>query len=323
MSKKNKLIVILGATATGKTKMAVKLAAKYNGEIISADSRQVYKGMDIGTGKDLKEYCLETFPRALQGNSRMASRGSKCTAKVPYHLIDVIDPKTPFNAGKYQKLAYRAIKQAYSAQKMPFLVGGTGLYIDAVTKGFTFAPTDAQKQKIIREKLEKLSLPKLLQKLKITDPKTYKTIDKKNRRRVQRALEIYLETGKTKTELDKKSKPDFEILILGINFPLEMIYQKIDSRLEARIEEGMVKEIKKLRNRGVSWKRLDEFGLEYRYVSRYLRGQLSYEEMLEELKNAIHHFAKRQLTWFKRNKEIIWINTFSQADKEIKKFLKS
>ncbi len=301
-SKLKKLIVILGPTATGKTKLAVKLASKHNGEIISADSRQVYRGMDIGTGKDLKDY-----------------KGKKT---IEHHLIDIISPRTNFNVAKYQRLAYSAIADVLSRGKQPLLVGGTGLYIDAVVKGYVFDNNRKAKKnnQEVRKKLDKLSLSQLLGRLKRIDPKTYKIIDKKNRRRVQRALEIYYSTGRPKSAQPVSIPPDHQVLTLGVKFPLEKIYQKIDSRLEARIKEGMIAEIRRLRRQGVSWKRLDEFGLEYRYVSRYLRGLLTYNQMISELKNAIHHFAKRQLTWFKSNKDIIWVKNYSAADQKIKKF---
>lgn len=321
-----KLVVILGPTATGKTKIAVKLASKFHGEIISADSRQVYRGMDIGTGKDLAEYRLKSAPVASKKASGRASRGHRKAQEVPYHLIDIISPKTPFNVARYQQLAYRAIGQVQKSGQVPFLVGGTGLYIDAVVKGFEFSAALKHKNiktlKQIRQEMAELSISQLLARLKKIDLETYKVIDQKNRRRVERALEIYYQAGQKKSETDKKSAPDLEVLTIGIKFPLEKIYKKIDSRLEARIKEGMVKEIKKLRRDGVSWKRLDEFGLEYRFVSRYLRGLLTYDEMLEQLRNAIHHFAKRQLTWFKRNPDIVWVENYSQALAEVKKFLK-
>jgi tRNA dimethylallyltransferase len=164
-------------------------------------------------------------------------------------------------------------------------------------------------------------LPQLLVRLKKIDPATYEVIDKKNHRRVQRALEIYYETGRPKSAQPESVPPDYEVLILGLKFPLEKIYQKIDSRLESRIKEGLIAEIRKLRRQGVSWKRLDEFGLEYRYVSRYLRGWLSHEQMIIELKQAIHNFAKRQLTWFKRNKGIVWVNNYLEAEKKIREFI--
>ncbi|MDO8668954.1 MAG: tRNA (N6-isopentenyl adenosine(37)-C2)-methylthiotransferase MiaB [Candidatus Buchananbacteria bacterium] len=305
-TKKQKLIVILGPTATGKTKLAVKLAYKYQGEIVSADSRQVYKGMDIGTGKDLRDYTVKTKAQ-----------------KIKYHLIDVISPRSDFNVSKYQKLAYGAIEDILKRNKVPFLVGGTGLYIDAVAKGYEFSPKhqNTKTQKEIRKKLNKLSLKELLTKLKKVDLETYKTIDKKNRRRVQRALEIFYETGRLKSVQIGQQNPPYDVLLIGLRFPLAKIYQKIDQRLKSRLAEGMISEVKRLRQGGVSWKKLDDFGLEYRYVSRYLRGQINHNEMVEQLKKAIHHLAKRQLTWFKRNKDIIWINGFKEASGEIKKFL--
>ncbi|MFA6526100.1 MAG: tRNA (adenosine(37)-N6)-dimethylallyltransferase MiaA [Candidatus Buchananbacteria bacterium] len=321
-SSKPKLIVILGPTATGKTKLAVSLARKFKGEIISADSRQVYRGMDIGTGKDLREYGLKSPSVASKRASGRASGGSKTASAVPYHLIDIIRPQADFNVAKYQKLAYKAIGDVQSRGKLPMLVGGTGLYIDAVIKGYEFMEHGTYNIKQIRQKLEKLTLAQLLVKLKKIDSETFDKIDKKNRRRVQRAVEIFYETGKTKSEIDKKSPPDYDILVLGIKYPLEKIYGKIDKRLSGRMKEGMIREVKSLRQQGVSWKKLDGFGLEYRYVSRYLRGQITEAEMLEQLKNAIHHFAKRQLTWFKRNQDIIWISGAIEAEKAIKKFLK-
>ena len=298
-----KLIVVLGPTACGKTSIATKLALKYKGEIVSADSRQVYLGMDIGTGKDLGDYKI--------GN-----------VNIPYHLTDVVDPRVEFNVAEYQKQAYEAIDDILSRGKNPFLVGGTGLYIDAVTRGYKFVAKNSKLEtKKIRKKLDKLSLNQLLIKLKKIDLSTYKTIDKKNRRRVQRAVEIFYETGITKSASLKSTLPDYDILFIGIKFPLEKIYSKIDKRLSDRIDEGMVREVKKLRKSGVSWKRLDDFGLEYRWVSRYLRGIVDYKESVEQLRLSIHRFAKRQLTWFKRNEDIMWVDKLSEADSLINKFL--
>ncbi|MFA6593762.1 MAG: tRNA (adenosine(37)-N6)-dimethylallyltransferase MiaA [Candidatus Buchananbacteria bacterium] len=331
--KRRQLVVILGPTATGKTKLAVALARKFNGEIISADSRQVYRGMDIGTGKDLREYVftgsavksLKSANLGPKGRSGRAILGRRTAGKAPYHLIDIIQPMTPFNVAKYQKLAYQAIDDVLSRGKVPILCGGTGLYIDAVIKGYKFSGAKGLAEgelKALRNKLDKLSLPQLLARLKKIDPATYKKIDQKNRRRVQRALEIYYATGRKKSVGDRLVKPDYNLLVIGLKFPLEEIYRRIDSRLETRIKEGMIKEIKKLRRQGVSWKRLEEFGLEYRYVSRYLRGFIGYDEMLEWLKNEIHHFAKRQLTWFKRNPDIVWVSDYPAAQNKVENFLK-
>jgi tRNA dimethylallyltransferase len=308
-----KLIVVLGPTATGKTKLAVFLASKFNGEIISADSRQVFRGMDIGTGKDLTDYVVNQDKKKIT---------------IPYHLIDVVSPKTEFNVAKYQRLAYLAIEDILSRGKVPILVGGTGLYLDAVIYGYDFASQSSKKELIeIRKKLAKLNLKQLLKKLEKVDPETFKVIDQDNRRRVQRALEIYYQTGQRKSELSSRKKTDYESLILGIKFPLEEIYQKIGRRLKERIDEGMIEEVKKLHDRGVSWQRLDGFGLEYRYVSRYLRGIITKVEMLEQLEREIRRFSKRQLTWFKRNNDINWLigdnlkEKMAQAEKMVKKFI--
>lgn len=299
MSKnKRKLIVIVGPTATGKTKLAAALARKFGGEIVSADSRQVFRGMDIGTGKDLKDY-----------------------GGVPYHLIDIAAPMTKYNVAKYQKAAKKAISGIISRGRLPILCGGTGLYVDSVIYGYDFSESSDRLNAEVRKKLDQLTLAQLLTRLKKIDPAGFAKIDQKNRRRVQRALEIYYATGKTKTESDRKLPPDYDLLILGITFPQEEIYNRIDKRLGSRLKEGMVKEIEGLRKSGVSWKKLEEFGLEYRYISRYLRGLLSFEEAKEQLKNEIQHFAKRQMTWFKRNKDIRWINDKNEAEKMIKKFI--
>ena len=324
-----KLIVILGPTATGKTKLAVKLANKYQGEIVSADSRQVYRGLDIGTGKDLGDYVVKSQKHKNTSASRRTQK-----QKIRYHLIDIVSPKTEFNVAEYQKLAYQAINNILSRHKIPFLVGGTGLYVDAVTKGYQFPsltektqnakpayrPAGAKTQNL-RKKLNKLTLPQLLARLKKIDSATYQIIDKKNRRRVQRALEIYFETGQTKSEQLGFQKPDYDILFLGVKFPLPEIYQKIDSRLLKRIEEGMINEVKELSKAGVSYQHLNDLGLEYRYLARYLKGEIDYQTLINDLKNAIHHLAKRQLTWFKRNKDIIWVRNYMAADQEIKRFL--
>jgi tRNA dimethylallyltransferase len=286
--KTNKILIILGPTATGKTKLAVKLAEKFNGEIISADSRQIYKGMNIGSGKDLKEY-----------------------KKIKYHLIDIVPPNTNFNVAKFQKLAYAAIDDIIKRKKIPILAGGTGLYISAIVDGLNFPQQNDLKQ--TRNKLNKLSLKQLLARLKKIDPKTYKACDQKNRRRVQRALEIYYQTGKPKSK-QKKSKPRYNCLQIGINFPKEIIHKKIEKRLEQRLKGGaMVREVKNLHyKKNVSWKRLESFGLEYKWVSLYLQDKINYKEMKKNLARNIKQFAKRQITWFKRDNKIIWENDFKK-----------
>lgn len=309
---KNKVIVILGPTSAGKTKLAVSLAKKFDGEIISADSRQVYRGMDVGTGKDLAEYVIKSEIRNPKSE----------TARIPYHLIDIIDPKKQFTVAEFQRLAYKAIDEILARGKTPIVCGGTGLYISALVEGYVLQAT-SYKLQAIRNRLNRLTLKQLLAQLNKIDPRTYKVIDKNNRRRVQRALEIYYQTGKTKSEQLKKQKPPYGFLLLGITLPREILNRRIEERLKHRLEkEGMIEEIKRLHRQGVSWQRLDDFGLEYRFISRYLRGQMSYDQMFLELKKAISNFAKRQMTWFRRNKDIKWLKNYQQAEKWAKQFLK-
>jgi len=303
---KNKVIVVLGTTASGKTKLAVALAKKFNGEIISADSRQVYRGMDIGTGKDLSEYKLKTV-------------------KILYHLIDVADPKKQFTVAEWRQLALAAINDIWRRGKVPIICGGTGLYISALVEGYMLAASqisNSQSQSL-RRKLEQLSLKQLLARLKKIDPKTYEVIDKNNRRRVQRALEIFYETGRPKSAQLCRQKPPYDFLLLGVTFPRPVLAERISRRLMARLEkEGMIKEIKDLHSRGVSWRRLEDFGLEYRYIARYLEGKISSQEMIKQLDSAIRNFAKRQMTWFKRQKKIIWLKDKRHAAALVKSFLK-
>lgn len=298
-----KVIIILGPTSSGKTVWAVKLAQKFNGEIISADSRQVYKGMDIGTGKDLSEY----------GNGKN---------RVRHHLIDVADPNEVFSVGKWKKMAEQAIEDILKRGKLPIIVGGTGLYIDSLTKGLDF-PNSKPDLKL-REEIENLDNEELLKKLKKLDLKTFNEIDKKNRRRVERAIEICLTTGKPLSLQRKKNKIKYDFLQIGIRTDRDVLRKRILERLIFRFDvQGMLEEVEGLRKNGVSWDRLDDFGLEYRFVSRYLRGLYQFEDMREKLYYAISQFAKKQMTWFKRDKSIFWVENYKEAEKKIIEYLKS
>jgi len=291
-----KLIVILGPTSSGKSDLAVKLAKKFNGEIISADSRQVYKGMDIGTGKITK--------REMRG--------------IPHYLLDVASPKRKFTVIQYRKLALEAINKIQRKNKIPFLVGGTGFYIQAVIDGILIpeVPPDWR----LRKNLEKKPVEKLYQILKKLDPKRARAIDKQNPRRLIRAIEIIKKTKKPVPILKKQSLP-YPVLMIGIKKSFKELKKLIKKRLLKRLKQGMVSEVKKLRKSGVSWKRLDEFGLEYRYLSRYLQGKLNKQDMIEKLQKESEHFAKRQMTWFKRDKRIKWVKNYNIADNLAKNFL--
>ncbi len=305
---KNKLIIILGPTASGKSGLAVRSAKKINGEVISADSRQIYRGMDIGTGKIAK--------KEMDG--------------IPHHLLDIASPKKRFSVAQYQKLALKAIEKIYKKRKAPILCGGTGFYIQAVVDGISIPEVKPDWQ--LRKKLEKKSTDELFKILKKLDPNRAKNIDSQNPRRLIRAIEI---VKKTKGPMPAiKSCPQFDILLIGIKKSPKELKKLIANRLKKRFKQGMLNEVKRLRKSGLSWKRLEEFGLEYRWIARYLRSNLqklkkqgvrppkmTYAEMMEKLQKDIEHFAKRQMTWFKRDKRIHWIKSQKEMEKLVRKFL--
>lgn len=279
---KPKVIVILGPTASGKSDLGVKLARRFSGEVISADSRQVYKGLDIGSGKITK--------REMKG--------------IPHHLLSVASPKNIFTAERFRRLGKITIRKILAKEKLPIIVGGTGLYIDSVIYDLDFPKVPPQKA--LRAKLERLSTEKLSEKLVKLDETTAKRIDKHNRRRLIRALEIIEYTGKPIPPINRSSP--YDVLKIGIKISPEKLKENIKKRLEKRLRIGMVAEVRKLHKKGLSWKRLDDLGLEYRYISHYLRGLLTYEEMKEKILRESYQYAKRQMTWWRRDKDIKWIS---------------
>ncbi len=304
-----KLIVILGPSSSGKTALSIKLAKKFNGEVVSADSRQVYKGMDIGTGKITKE--------EMQG--------------VPHYLLDVVSPKIRFDVAQYKKLADKAIEKIFKKNKVPFLVGGTGFYIQALVDNINIPEVKPDWK--LRKKLEKKPVSDLYKMLGKLDPERALTIDKNNPRRLIRALEIVLKSKRPVVALSQ-NKPNFEALFLGVKKGKKELKNLIKKRLLKRLEAGMIDEIKKLHKSGVSWERLEEFGLEYRFVAQYLQGKLEYDEMVSRLQKEIEHYAKRQMTWFKRHpapeqarygasKRIRWVRNYKEAEYFIETFLKN
>jgi len=308
-----KIIVVLGQTATGKSDFAVEIAKQVNGEIISSDSRQVYKGMDLGTGKITKKEMM----------------------RVPHYLLDVINPSKVFTVNEFQKKALKEIDAIYKRGKVPIICGGTGFYIDAVVNGTVFP--DVPPNKKLRKELYLLDAIALGRYLKKLDPQRFETIDKNNKVRLVRAIEIAKALGKVpalKTQSETNSAgaefvsdTKFEVLKIGLTLPPEILKERIRTRLLSRIKKEMIKEIENLHKNGVTWKRLNSFGLEYRYVSMYLQGKFTKPEMLEKLNTEIWHFAKRQNTWFKRDPNTLWINPLKKNDKikamkEVKRFLK-
>lgn len=302
MEIKDRIIVILGQTATGKSDFAVQIAKEVDGEIISADSRQVYKGMDLGSGKITKK----------------EMRGIK------HYMLDIVSPKRVFSVSQFQNKALKEIKNILKNNKVPIICGGTGFYIDSVVDGNIFPEVKPNKK--LRSALDKkttIELFKILEKLDIIRTEN---IDKNNKVRLIRAIEIAKAIGKVPAVYKKTL--DFKVIKIGLTMPDEILKERIKTRLFSRIKKGMIKEIKDLHEKEkVSWKRLESFGLEYRYVSYFLQGKLTKEEMIEKLNTEIWHFAKRQKTWFKRDKSTLWINPLeihekAMALKKIMDFLK-
>ncbi|MEK7603669.1 MAG: tRNA (adenosine(37)-N6)-dimethylallyltransferase MiaA [Patescibacteria group bacterium] len=294
-----KILVIVGQTASGKSDLAIKVARKFNGEIISADSRQVYRGMDLGTGKVPKDKIKK------HKTARQYYSGGIC-----HYLIDVASPKKQFTADDFKKSGQKAIEEIMAKNKIPVIVGGAGFYIDVLLGRISVAEVPPDKK--LRLKIEKQSTKQLLKKLQKLDPERARTIDSKNKRRLIRALEIVLTTGKPVAKPILSVK--YKILWLGLK-PKDL-EKRIELRLNKRLRQGMIKEVEGLREQGVSWKRLDDLGLEYRWTSRWLKNNpqpaidnsqfKKSEEYLNLLRDIIK-YSKRQTTWFKRNKEIHWL----------------
>ena len=294
---KPKIIAIVGPTASGKSALAVRLARKFNGEIISADSRQVYKGLDIGSGK------LEVRKR----------KGIK------HHLLDVASPKRIFTVVKYKKLAEKAIRDIVHRGKLPIFCGGAGFYLDVALGRVTIPPVTPNQA--LRARLEKLTAEKLFEKLTVLDSARAKKIDRHNRRRLIRAIEIAQMCNTRCSTPSVAQSYQYKILKIGLTRPTAELKKRIHQRLIARLKHGLLAEVKKLRVQGLSWRRLDNFGLEYRYVNRYLRGLLTKNELVKKLETEIWHYAKRQITWWKRDRTIRWVKNYQEAKNLIRQFL--
>ncbi len=308
--KKGKIIAIAGTTASGKTALGVRLAQKFNGEIVSADSRQVYKGMDIGTGKDLAEYAAK-----LKDGQ---------TIKIPYHLIDVVEPNQDFSLAQFLELVHKAIGNILARRRLPIVVGGTGLWVQALVDGFVLPPVKPNLK--LRQSLEKLPTPDLLAKLQAQNPQFVKKLspsDKQNKRRLIRYLEIL---SVRPTEPPPQPRPKYQALVLGITWPRPELKKRIYARLLERLEkEDMIGEVERLHKAGVSWQRLKNFGLEYKWLSLYLTDEIDYETMVEKLSQAIFNFAKRQMTWLRRwqkqGAKIHWLSDEKEAERLVADFL--
>ncbi len=314
----HRLIVVLGPTASGKSTLGVKLAKRFHGIVISADSRQVYRGLNIGTGKI----------------TRPEMRG------VPHYLLDVAAPGGQYTADRYVRDVKKVLQNTPPATPV-FLIGGSPFYIDALTKPGSYSPVPPNPA--LRRRLDKLSTARLITMLRRLNPERLKNIDTANRRRLIRAIEIatnhtplpeggraYLSgrqaggvgAPRARRGAGVVALPVLHILKLGITIPKPRLHKNIDRRVDQRLRGGMVAEVRRLHRQGLSWRRLDAFGLEYRFLSRYLRSQATKKEAVVQLKSAIRDFAKRQMTWWKRDTEIHWV-TPTQATPLVRRFLQS
>ena len=297
------MITILGPTACGKTELAARLAYDLDAEIISADSRQVYRGMDIGTGKDLDDYTV---------NGK----------KIPYHLIDICKPGEKYNLFCFQQDFHNAYNDIISRGKLPVLCGGTGLYIESVLRGYSLSPVPQDPE--LRQSLEGKSLEELAMILKELKAKTgstmHNTTDVDSCQRAIRAIEI--EAHNLHTPMDRRMMPPVDSLVVGINIDRNLRRERITKRLKQRLDNGMVNEIRGILASGVSPDDLIYYGLEYKYVTLYVIGKLSYDEMFRQLEIAIHQFAKRQMTWFRgmerRGTKIHWIDSQLNIEEKLK-----
>jgi tRNA dimethylallyltransferase len=279
------LIVVLGPTASGKTHLGVDLARRLNGEIISADSRQVYRGMDLGTGKDLLEY-----------------------GEIPHHLIDILDPGEPFSVFDFQRRFFDAFTDIRGRGRVPLLIGGTGLYLDAVLRGYRLV--EVAENPALRQELAACTDEQLRARLLALRPQLHNTTDLQERARLVRAIEIA--AGETSVAADLPPLPELRPVVFGIRRERAELRRRITARLHERLQMGMLEEVAGLHAAGVPWETLEYYGLEYRFLARHLQGELNRNDMVQKLTSAIHDFAKRQETWFRRMErqgtQIYWLD---------------
>lgn len=289
--KKEKVVVICGPTASGKTALSIELAKKINGEIVSCDSMQIYKEMDIGTAKTTKE--------EMQG--------------IKHYMLDIISPEERYSVADYKKEAKNAIREIIKKGKTPIVVGGTGLYVDSLIYEIEYLNIefDEEYRKKLEIQVEKEGLENLYEQAKKIDPEAIKKISQNDKKRIIRILEIYHATGYNKTEQERKSRekePEFDYKVYGLNMPREKLYKRIDLRVDIMIKQGLIEEVEKI------YKKYSEFptamqGLGYKEVVEYLNNNLTKEEMIEKIKQETRRYAKRQMTWFRKNKQTIWLDT--------------
>ncbi len=313
------LVVILGPTASGKSELAIDLAHKFNGEIISADSRQIYRGMDIGTGKYPRTETLDLKYPVSSPGTKGGTAKPMLIGGIQHYFIDIANPDQDFTLAQFKKAAINKISEIHSRNKIPFLVGGTGLYISSVVDNLKI-PEAAPNEKL-REKLEKMTTLEMAANLEKLDIDAYQAIDKKNRRRLIRALEVILSTGRTFSSQKSKGTPLFDTLEIGIETKREELYRKIEDRIDKMIKLGLEAEVRNLLDKGYSRRLPSMSGIGYKQMIMHLNEEITFKEAIRLIKRDSRHYARRQMTWFRRDKNIHWIKNSDEAKNLIKKFL--
>jgi len=315
---KSKIIVIVGPTASGKTDLSLRLARQLNGEIITADSRTLYRGMNIGTAKPEGHQASSAGTQFRNWKiSDLFVQQPFMVKDIPHWGIDIINPDEPFSVADFKAYADERIADIISREQLPIIVGGTGLYVNAVIDNWSL--TEVKENAELRKELEKLSDERLILRLELADRDAVETVDTANRRRLIRAIEIVETTGKTLAENQNKGECKYEVLMLGMKIDRELLYERIDYRVDKMIAEGLVDEVRGLKNTyGCEINAMT--GIGYRQICAFLDGYLKLRDATELLKRDTRHYAKGQLTWFKRDARIHWISEYEEVNKLLKKF---
>jgi len=303
-----KVVALVGPTASGKSTWAIRLAKKFNGEIISADSRQIYKKMDIGTAKEPGEWRREGLHKTYY------------VQDVAHHLVDFLDPGKAFTVSEFRDKASKYCEQIIKKGKLPILAGGTGLYVHTLVDNLQIPQVPPNRK--LRQSLEPKNNEELTKWLSSLDPKSAETVDCNNKRRLIRALEVCILSGVPFSEQQKKGEKIFDFLQIGIEAPREVLYERIDLRVQNMFDQGLVKEVEALMRQKYSWELPSMSGIGYRQFKDYFAKQLTLEEVKENLKRDTRHYAKRQFTWFKRDERVKWISDYEEAEKLVEEFLK-
>lgn len=307
--KLDKLVVLVGPTASGKTNWALRLAKKFNGEIISADSRQIYKKMTIGTAKEKGEWRRQGLHRAY------------FIGDIPHHLIDFLDPGKTFTMAEYKNKSVKIARAVLKEDKIPFIVGGTGLYVYSVVENLQIPKISPNKK--LRDGLEEKTCQELMDWLKKLDSKTASAVDPNNKRRIIRALEVCILSGAPFSEQQQKGEPLFDIIQIGIDVPRELLYERIDTRVQGMFDHGLLREVEDLMKQKYSWELPSMSGIGYKQFKDYFDGKVTLRQAKENLQRDTRHYAKRQLGWFKRDKKIKWVKEYEEAEKLVSDFLKN